>query len=100
MCSALKMCASLALCQPANADLNLAAGDVFLYIYIYSLQDKLRISPKIVCCDMIPNLGGPSLLTGGHWPPSPPRTAPAWYKWNNDTISTIHRTLSYLDLRR
>ncbi len=65
-----------ALCQPANADLNLAAGDVFLYIYIYSLQDKLRISPKIVCCDMIPNLGGPkggpSLLTGGHWPPLAP----------------------------
>ncbi len=30
----------------------------FLYIYIYSLEDKLLISPKIVCCDMIPNLGG------------------------------------------
>ncbi len=58
------MCASLALCQPANTDLNFAAGDVFLFIhtyiqYIYSLQDKLLISPKIVCCNMIPNLGGP-----------------------------------------
>ncbi len=62
MHSALKMCI-LALCQPGNADLNLAAGDVFflyvyIYIYIYSLREKRRISPKIVCCDMIPNLGG------------------------------------------
>ncbi len=73
MRSALKTCVSLALCQPANADLNLAAGDVFLfkyiYIYIYSLQDKLLISPKIVCCDMIPNLGGPNenVLTSLFW---------------------------------
>ncbi len=58
MRSALKTCVSLALCQPANADLNLAAGDVF-FLYTCSLQDKLRISPKIVCCNMIPNLGGP-----------------------------------------
>ncbi len=58
------MCASLALCQPANTDLNFAAGYVFLFIhtyiqYIYSLQYKLLISPKIVCCNMIPNLEGP-----------------------------------------
>ncbi len=35
MRSALKMCASLALCQPANADLNLEAGDVFLIYTVY-----------------------------------------------------------------
>ncbi len=45
----------LALCQPANADLNLAADYVFLFIYM----DKLHISPKIVWCDMIKNVGGP-----------------------------------------
>ncbi len=58
MRSALKMCVFLALFQPANADLNLAADYFSLYIYI-SLQDKLLISPKIV-----------NFL----WPP--PRTAP------------------------
>ncbi len=49
---------------------------MFFFLYIHSLPDKLRISPKIVCCDMILNLGGPnggpSLLTGGHWPPLAP----------------------------
>ncbi len=54
MRSALKTYVFLALCQPANADLNLAADYVFLFIYM----DKLHISPKIVWCDMIKNLGG------------------------------------------
>ncbi len=54
MWSALKTYVFLALCQPANADLNLAADYVFLFIYM----DKLHISPKIVWCDMIKNLGG------------------------------------------
>ncbi len=53
----------------SEADLNLIAGDVFIF-FRYSLQDKLRISPKIVCCDMILNLGGLNLAP-------PPRTAPA-----------------------
>ncbi len=57
---------------------------MFFFIYIYSLQDKLCISPQIVCCDMIPNLGGPkggqACWQGGTGPPWPlPRTAPAWH---------------------
>ncbi len=64
MRSALKACVSLPLCQPANADLNLTAGDVFIF-FRYSLQDKLNISPKIVCCGMIVNLGGQACWQGG-----------------------------------
>ncbi len=58
---------------------------MFFFIYIYSLQDKLCISPQIVCCDMIPNVGGPkggqACWQGGTGPPWPlPRTAPAsWW---------------------
>ncbi len=44
----------------------------FSFLYIYCLQDKLRISPKIVCCDMIPNLGGQACWQGGTAPPPPP----------------------------
>ncbi len=49
---------------------------------------------------MIPNLGGPkggpSLLTGGHWPPCPPpppRTAPAdaVYRVSNISDHTMSR---------
>ncbi len=56
----------LALCQPASR-FKFNSWWCF-YFFRNSLQDKLGISPKIVCCDMILNLGGPSLLTGGHWP--------------------------------
>ncbi len=42
------------MCQPANADLNLAADDVFL---CYSLQDKLSIAHEMVRCDTTPNVG-------------------------------------------
>ncbi len=48
MRSALKTCASLALCQPANADMNLAAGDVFLYIYIYIYISAVKVNALIM----------------------------------------------------
>ncbi len=61
---------------------------MFFFFYIHSLPDKLPISPKIVSCDMILNLGAD--LEGGGMgcsPPlstslaplrPPPRTAPAY----------------------
>ncbi len=47
MRSAVKMCVSLALCQPANADLNLAAGYVFLFLYIQVHLNKLECRGKV-----------------------------------------------------
>ncbi len=47
MCSALKTCVSLALCQPANADLNLAAGDVFFFFMYIVYRTNCSFHPKL-----------------------------------------------------
>ncbi len=51
---------------------------MFFFFYILSLPDKLPISPKIVCCDMILNLGGGVVVPPFQqvWPPSAPRLEP------------------------
>ncbi len=43
------------------------------FFFSYRFQKKLSIAHRFVWCDMIPNIGRPSLLTRGHC--LPPRTA-------------------------